>query len=78
MNEYIIPILKQWKNEASVEEEVSFKLYYSYRKLIIYSSKIGYLIGEGGIYASKYLNILKKELLEDNLQIEFEEIDGSV
>lgn len=74
MGRKIQEILKEWKRESGATRVIQFKWEYLNESLIIYSSQCGILIGRGGIYYDKYLDILKKEL--SNLKaIEFKETD---
>ena len=61
MEEKIIEILKQWKEESKCDSIIQFKYSYLKRNLTIYTYKVGYLIGKGGMYYDKYLDILTKE-----------------
>lgn len=62
MEKKICKILKEWGKESSCDSIIQFNYLYPSYKLIIYTNRVGYLIGKGGMYYNKYLDILKKEI----------------
>ena len=58
----ICSILGQWKKEAHVEEPLIIKYDYKRRKMIIYTTKPGYLVGFHGNTINKYSELLKEKL----------------
>lgn len=58
----ICKILGRWKKEASVEDALLITYDYDKKKLIIYTTRPGYLIGRGGERIKRYSELLRNEL----------------
>ena len=79
MNQYIIPILQQWKEEAGVNEPILFRFSLIDNAITIFTNKPGYLIGKAGYLFNKFLEQFKQELrFNDKFKIYFKEVDGCV
>lgn len=76
MGEYIVKIIKQWKEECGVHSPIQFKFSLLNDTLTIYTSQPGYLIGAEGHTYIKYKDMLKKEFyFDENFKIDFVETD---
>lgn len=69
----IARILNDWKTECNLNETFRFKYERKSKKLMIFASRIGGLIGGGGELFNKYNQILKDEGVDE---IEFVEVNS--
>lgn len=67
----ICKLLSQWATEAGVKEPLLIRYDRERKKLIIYTTKPGYLIGYHGEIINKY-----SELLKTYLRLKFTDADG--
>lgn len=76
MQREVMHVIKEWKNEAHVDEIIQVSVFSSFKDTIkICTNKPGYLIGKGGSTYEKYFSKLKE--VNPNLkQIEFIETDS--
>lgn len=59
----ICAIVKQWKKEAHVEEPLLIKYDYNRKKMIIYTTRPGWLVGFHGNIIDKYSKLLNEKLI---------------
>ena len=67
----IYEILSSWKSEAKVDDPLLISYDYKKKKLIIYTTKPGYLIGLHGKIIKKY-----SETLNEKLRSRFTDVSG--
>lgn len=86
MERIIQKILRAWKAEAGVKSPIQFKYtnkiiysddgtsYYKYKKLVVYTSQPGFLIGYHGSTLYKYAaELIKEDVISVPEDISFEE-----
>ena len=59
----ITKIINDWRKEAGVKDPIMIKKDHQNKKLYIYTTKPGYLIGYHGQMINKYRSLLSKKLL---------------
>lgn len=59
----VCEIMHRWKSEAKVKDPVIIKYDYRKKKMIVYTTKPGYLIGPGGSLYLKYKDLLLRHLV---------------
>ena len=67
----VCSLLNQWKKEAHVEEPLLIKYDYKKKKMLIYTTKAGLLVGFNGETIDKY-----EKLLNEKLMLRFTTADG--
>ena len=58
----VCALLERWKAEAHIDEPLLMRYDYTRKKLVIYTTKPGYLIGLNGERINKYSALLNEKL----------------
>ena len=58
----VLQIIFDWKKEAGVESPVLYKFDRKRNKLVLYTTRPGFMIGRAGNLINKYTDILKNDI----------------